>query len=391
MIKTKIAVVCKLMPLYRLAVFQKLSSMKNEYEFTFFGDTKKQSGIENIDWKQTDQLTGERLRWIKTKNFFYKPELLLWQTGIINKILFSKYKVFIFEGGVSHIPIWLFSFLCRIFNKKVIFWTHGMRGKDKGLKKYIRILFFKYLPDGILLYGHYQEKIMIAERFNPKKNFVIYNSLQSDVQFEILKKIPINEIQIEKQQIFKNNDAFTLIFIGRLVKEKGVAEILKASKKLKERGLITNCIFIGDGPEKQSLQFFCEENGLIDNIFFAGSIYNEEQIAKYFSMSDLMISPGNVGLNCIHSLGYGVPVITHDNFIYQNPEVEAITEDQTGVFYIYNDFENMVKKLESWIRKERNKHNISLQCQEIVRKIYNPDYHANRIVYSIKQILENDL
>jgi glycosyltransferase involved in cell wall biosynthesis len=388
--KTKIAVVCKLMPRYRLGVFQKLSSLKNEYEFAFFGDTKEQAGIENIDWKQTDPLTGERLRWIKTKNFFYRPELLLWQTGIINKILFSKYKVFIFEGGVSHIPIWLFAFLCRIFNKKVIFWTHGLKGQDKGFKKFIRKLFFKYLPDGILLYGHYQEKIMIAERFNPKKLFVIYNSLLSSVQFEILKKIPFNESQIEKQQIFKNKDAFTLIFIGRLVEAKGIAEILKASKKLKERGLITNCIFIGDGPAEQSLQFFCEENGLIDNIFFAGCIYNEQEIAKYFSMSDLMISPGNVGLNCIHSLGYGVPVMTHDNFIYQNPEVEAIAEDQTGVFYKYNDFENMVDKLESWIRKEKNKHNISLQCQEIIRKIYNPDYHANRIVHAIKQILENE-
>lgn len=386
--KIKIAVVCKLMPNYRLGVFQKLSSLNDVQEFTFFCDTKKQGGIENIDWKQTDQLTGERLRWIKTKNFFYRPELLLWQTGIINKILFSKYKVFIFEGAVSHIPIPLFTLFCRIFNKKVIFWTHGMKGHDKGFKKFIRKSFFKYLPDGIFLYGHYQKKIMIAERFNPKKLFVIYNSLLSIDQFEILKKIPFNEIQIEKQQIFKNNDAFTLIFIGRLVQAKRIEEILKALKKIKERGLITNLIIIGDGPEKQSLQFFCEDYGLIDNVFFAGRNYNEQEIARYFSMSDLMISPGNVGLNCIHSLGYGVPVMTHDNFFYQNPEVEAITEDQTGVFYKYNDFENMADKLESWIRKKKDKHFVSLQCQEIISKIYNPNYHANQIVNSIEQILE---
>ena len=77
---------------------------------------------------------------LKTKNYFYKPELLLWQTGIISKILFSKYKIFVFEGAVSHIPIWLFAFLCKIFNKKVLFWTHGFRGHDKGFKKLIQVI-----------------------------------------------------------------------------------------------------------------------------------------------------------------------------------------------------------------------------------------------------------
>ena len=50
----------------------------------------------------------------------------------------------------------------------------------------------------------------------------------------------------------------------------------------------------------------------------------------------------------------------------------------------------MVDKLESWIRKERNKYETSIKCQEIIRKIYNPGNHANRIVYSIEQILENE-
>jgi glycosyltransferase involved in cell wall biosynthesis len=228
---------------------------------------------------------------------------------------------------------------------------------------------------------------MISEGFDSKKIFVIYNSLQPDIQFEILKKISHQEVHIMKQQIFKNRNAFTVIFIGRLVNGKGVIEILKASKKLIEKGLPINCILIGDGSEKESLEAYCIENELIENVFFAGSLYNEQEIAKYFALSDLMISPGNVGLNCMHSLTYGVPVMTHDNFTFQNPEVEAITENETGIFFKYNDFDNMIIKLESWIRTERNKQDTSLKCQEIIYKKYNPDYQANRIVFSIKQIL----
>ena len=40
------------------------------------------------------------------------------------------------------------------------------------------------------------------------------------------------------------------------------------------------------------------------SIFFLGAIYNEKILEHYISNAALFVSPGNVGLACIHSLSY---------------------------------------------------------------------------------------
>jgi hypothetical protein len=108
----QVALVCKLMPLYRLGVFRELSKKREGYEFTCFGDNKEQGGIQNIPWELANKKEG--VNWVKTTNYFYIPERLLWQTGIIKRIYYSKYDYFIFEGGVYHLATWVFAILCRL-------------------------------------------------------------------------------------------------------------------------------------------------------------------------------------------------------------------------------------------------------------------------------------
>ncbi|WAC01153.1 glycosyltransferase [Lacinutrix neustonica] len=201
-----------------------------------------------------------------------------------------------------------------------MFWTHGNRGLDRGIKKFLRVILFKWLGDGLFLYGHFQRNLMIEDGYDPNKLFVIFNSLQPEKQFKILKDISNGSSQDNNKALFQSANNFTLIFIGRLVDSKGVMNILKAMKSLKDASILVNCIFIGEGEEKEKMQTFCILNELNTQVYFAGALYDEESIAPYFVKADLMISPGNVGLNCIHALAYGVPVLTHNNFVYQNPK-----------------------------------------------------------------------
>ena len=384
--KNYIAMICKLMPFYRIGVFQCLSAVDGNYEFSFFGDTEEQGGIKQIPYSYASAKGEERIRWVKTKNFFYKPERLLWQTGVIKEIFKSKFKVFVFEGAIAHYPIWLYALLCKIRGKKVVYWTHGNRGLDKGVKKLLRVVLFKWLGDGLFLYGHFQRDLMIKDGYDPNKLHVIYNSLRPKKQFEILESIESNEND-DDVQIFKNPENFTVVFIGRLVSSKGVLDILKIVTELKKTMIDINCIFIGKGPEKEKMISYCDDFKIKDQVYFAGELYEEKHIASYFNMADLMISPGNVGLNCIHSLAYGVPVLTHDNFKYQNPEVEAITDGKTGVFYKYEDFDDMVLKLKQWMKNKPAAKIVKKNCQDIIKEKYNPTYQTECIVTALNTLL----
>lgn len=380
-----IAIVCKLMPLYRLGVFHELSKIKEQYEFTCFGDTKKEGGIEMIPWSMANNVNSGGINWVKTSNYFYISERLLWQTGIVKRILFSKYDYFIFEGGVFHIPTWIFAILCRASRKKVLFWTHGFLGLDKGLKKLIRICYFK-LAHGLLLYGNYSKELMMKSGFHENKLFVIYNSLDTAKRFNLLSISNSYLIFEEKAKLFSNPKIQTVIFIGRLVKEKNIPFLLNAVKELSDKGHPINCIIIGDGPEMLSIKTFISANFLEKNVHLAGALYNEEEICKYFEMSDIMISPGNVGLNCIHSLAYGIPVLTHNNLQFHGPEVEAIIPGETGLLFEFNNYKDLLVKIVEWNNIKLTKEEIKKNCKKVIMSRYNPHEHAANIILAINNI-----
>jgi glycosyltransferase involved in cell wall biosynthesis len=359
--------------------------MNKDYEFTCFGDTKKQAGIQSIPWSLANKVDEGGINWIRTTNYFYIPERLLWQTGIVRRILFSKYDYFIFEGGVFHLPTWLFAILCKLRGKKVLFWSHGFLGTDKGLKKFIRTRYFK-LADTLLLYGNYSKNLMVKNGFCEKRISVIYNSLDTSKQFNLLNAQKSYVLRDEKSKKFENPDLFTAIFIGRLVKEKNLQFLLDAVKDFRDKKISINCIIIGDGHEMQYIRDFISYHHLEHNILLAGSLYKEEEICKYFEMSDMMISPGNVGLNCMHSFAYGVPVLTHNNLKFHGPEVEAITPGETGLLFEYNNYEDMLKKMEEWMNIKLTKEEIKIKCHDILMKRYNPVSHAKRIIEAIDQL-----
>lgn len=387
--KINVLCACKLMPYYRIGVFSELSKDTSELKFYFFGDNKQQGGIKQIPFEYSNQKHPYFIRWVKTTNYFHIPERLLWQTGIIEQVFKSKFQVFIFEGGIMHYPIWLYAFLCKIMGKKVLFWTHGNRGLDKGLKKILRKILFKYLGDGLLLYGNFQRNNMISDGYDPSTLHVIYNSLQSSIQLEIAQTFKKSEIRSKKKSLFKNPDNFTLIFIGRLVMHKEVNKILQIQNKLQKiYNVSTNVIFIGEGPEREDLENYANLNNLKNQVYFTGSLHEEIDIAQFFLMSNLMISPGNVGLNCIHSLAYVVPILTHDNYCFQNPEVEAIIDKQTGFLYEYNNINDMLHKLLDIINNY-NQISFSKNCLKIIQNKYNEVNHANKIKESIIKTINN--
>ena len=73
------------------------------------------------------------------------------------------------------------------------------------------------------------------------------------------------------------------------------------------------------------------------------------------------MSPGNIGLTAIHSLTYGCPVITHDNFSNQMPEFESIIQGKTGDFFQENDVNSLADTIQKWLSQ-------NLHSREAIRQ-----------------------
>jgi len=99
---------------------------------------------------------------------------------------------------------------------------------------------------------------------------------------------------------------FVVLFIGRLIKVKGIRELLSAAKIMDKK--ITIAI-AGDGPLAKKIEQASEER---ENIFFLGKIPNQE-LPFYYNAADLLIVPSTheegFGRVILEALSCGTPVI----------------------------------------------------------------------------------
>ena len=109
-----------------------------------------------------------------------------------------------------------------------------------------------------------------------------------------------------------------------------------------------------------------------NNFNFFGSVYDESLLSDLIYNSDLCVSPGNIGLTAIHSLSYGTPVASHNNFNNQMPEVEAIIDGENGFLFDENNSDDLANKIDNWFLNNPN------LDKDVIRKIiidkYNPKY-----------------
>ncbi|CAL2060708.1 glycosyltransferase [Tenacibaculum sp. 190524A05c] len=346
---------------YRLGIF-KLMDKEIQCDF-YFGD--KMGDVKKIDYKELKGFKKELKNISLISNFY-------WQKGALG-LLFKKYKRYILLGEYYCLSTWVFLLLAKLTSKKVVLWTHGWYGKETKIIGFIKKIFFS-LADDILLYGNHAKKLMINEGFSEDKLHVIYNSLNYNKQIEVRDKL-------KKANLFSkyfSNNYPVLIFIGRLTKVKKLNYIIEAQNKMFNEGFPVNLVIIGDGEEKSSLLNKVEKFDLQDNVWFVGQLYDEESIAKYIYNSDLCVSPGNVGLTAMHSLVYGTPVITHDNFKNQMPEFESIEDGITGTFFKEDNIDDLVEKIRLWLEKA-NRAEIRKSCNNKIDHLFNPNYQINVI------------
>jgi glycosyltransferase involved in cell wall biosynthesis len=297
----------------------------------------------------------------------------------------KRYDAIIYLGNAYYISTWLSCLIAKLMGKKIIMWTHGVRKEENGLKGWIRKSFYK-LADEMLLYGHHARNIMIDMGLNPDRLTVIYNSLDYDRQVSIRKSISNIELEDKRRTLFQKSELVVLLFIGRLTKSKKLDMILEASFLMKSDGFETNVLIIGDGEERQHLEELVRKYGLENNVVFWGACHNENELAPLIMLADICVSPGNVGLTCMHSLVYGTPVITHDDPTEQMPEFEAVRPYSTGLFFKKDSVQDLVKSIYDWLNYASRNPNILKSCHKVIDDFYNPYYQIRIIEKSVLDI-----
>lgn len=375
----KILVIYHYFPHYRLPILQALSSQNDEgLEYTFLSGSTSDVPLNIL---KNEDVLGLNFISVKNRWVFGK---ILWQTKVLWYSISSQFDGIIYLGSPNFITTWLGSIIAKTKGKPTLFWTHGFL-KSNNLRDRIKELFFR-IPNGLLLYGNKAKNNLISRGFNSDSLFVIYNSLDYNNQIKIKKKIKKEDLFELKKQLFRNYDLPVIIFIGRLTYQKKLSDIVTVTEKLHKMGIPVNVLFVGDGLMKNNLKKSVEKLSLLEYFTFFGSCHDELKLAHLITLSDICVSPGEVGLTAMHSLVYGTPVITHNREEFQMPEYEAIIEGVTGGLYDYGSIDSLLLKVKEWLMKEITT-KIKDNCCKIIDDYYNPNIQSILINKAVKKVL----
>lgn len=135
-------------------------------------------------------------------------------------------------------------------------------------------------------------------------------------------------------------DPFNLLFVGRLVRRKGVDVLLNAATHLADDPRLRIHV-VGEGPERVSLMNEAERLGVSGLVKFEGGV-SSQRIAGFFENCDALVLPAIVtesgeteglGVVLLEAMGYGKLVIASD----AGGITDIVIDDETGVLSAAGD------------------------------------------------------
>lgn len=289
--------------------------------------------------------------------------------GAMKPILSKQYKIYIVTGETFTFEVRFLLKWAKAHDKKVILWGHGWRKESRSVKEENKERRIYNSASHIMPYGEQARDFMIAHGIPKDKMTCVYNSLDYAVQLKVRADLKKNSLY---KDYFKNDDP-VLLYIGRLQKSKKLPLVLEAMSLLRDKGINTNFVMIGNNSDLDGIDTLIHQFGLDDRVWIYGPLYDEQKKGEMMYNADICVSPGNVGLTALDTFMYGLPLITHGDPFSTGPEYETLNDGVNGLFFKKDSAADLAEKINEWliIRKTKAPSEIEDACHKPVDEKWN--------------------
>lgn len=220
----------------------------------------------------------------------------------------------------------------------------------------------------------------VIEDFKKESKIKNYYLLKNSIPIKNFEKKLDDEEKIKlKEELGLNNDDFVIIYCGRLIKEKGVLELVKAVKKIdnpKIKLLVVGSINFANGGQDSYTEQLSNETKNTNKIIMTGYIDNSS-LYKYYKLADIMIIPSlweeAAGLVCIEGMICKKPIITTDAggiSEYVSPQTIVVNRNK-------NFINNLKKEILELYKKQDEFSKIGEENYKYALKFNNENYYNN--------------
>ncbi|WP_455646024.1 glycosyltransferase family 4 protein [Methanosphaera sp.] len=274
---------------------------------------------------------------------------------LLNQII-EKYDIDIIHANYL-IPPGLIASLMHKKDVKIVVTAHGsdinILPSNKIIKPLIKYT-LKYSDDVYFVSEKLEEKALTLNIPQLKEKSTLTPNTVNTKKF---KPLPENERQLNKQ--YSNP---LVIFIGNLVKQKGLTYLLEAKKIAKTK---YDLLIYGEGPEKKILETYIKENKL-ENTYLMGKTTTPEKIIPE---ADIMVLPSiseGASIVALESMSSGKPLIVTNSGNISS----IITNNENGIIVPIKNPSKLSQAIDELVENKEKREEIGKNARTLIIEKY---------------------
>jgi glycosyltransferase involved in cell wall biosynthesis len=272
--------------------------------------------------------------------------------------------------------------------------THGIqRDYQKAITNIERLL-LNYSDRVICCSNYMSGHIKHTFNIRASKIDVIHNGV------DILRFNPANSIREELMESLRRQYSIStrfvnskiILFVGRLVQEKGIQVLINAFEKLQRSKMNivsdnVSLIIVGEGPLRQQLTREVELLGLVKYVHFLGFV-DEATLITLYRLANVFVAPSlyePFGIVALEAMSSRTPVIVSD----VGGLAELVKDGITGLKFRAGDVDSLASAITRILEEPFLAESLVLNAYHDRIKWYNWDMVAEKTLQTYKELLAN--
>jgi glycosyltransferase involved in cell wall biosynthesis len=316
----RVAVLQRVIPSYRKAVFERLGDKKDVILKLFIGEDLAKSKVRSASDLSTLDICKLRTAFINVG----KSRVIVNHYDLISELKRFNPDVIICEGESN-----ILSYLKAIWYRKnnsatgLVHWSlGGLPGQPKKslLIKLVKSFLLKHF-DTYIVYSSFGREELVKLGCAPNSIYIALNVSDTNLHLESSKALTLT--QDEARVLCGLPPQPTILYAGTLDLDKRLEVLLQAVAG--DRVPPCNLVILGEGPLLSELKALAVKLD-IKYAFFPGAV-SWEEMATYYRAASVFALPGRGGMVISESMAHAVPVIVYEA---DGTEVDLVQDGITG-------------------------------------------------------------
>ena len=228
--------------------------------------------------------------------------------------------------------------------------------------------------DKIIAVSNFVKKEIVNETYIPEERVqVIYNGVDS--------------LMFDNEYIKRENDAVNILYVGRVIKSKGVDIILESLSKIGDMRFYLNVV--GDGNFMDNAQKLSNKLGISQKVKFHKKL-GQVEIIKLLYASDIFVMPTRriegFPMTLVEAMFSGIPIVATKI----GGVSEAVWDEETGFLVDTPDVLDFLGKLEVLINDKKLREEFGRNAINRARNLFSAGKMVEKYVSVFKEVLNEN-